>query len=98
MLSVTALLREFQAAIWPLGEIFLGLDGITGIAILGNSNVARAPRRTGSCTEGRWPRRPTSCLSLDPYATKDVTDAGEPHGGTKSNLVISDFAIPDMHE
>lgn len=31
---------EFQTVIRPLGEVFSGIDGISGFTILGNGNVA----------------------------------------------------------
>ena len=39
-LVVDALMGEFQTVIRPLGEVFNGLDGISGFTILGNGNVA----------------------------------------------------------
>jgi two-component system chemotaxis sensor kinase CheA len=39
-LVVDHLLGEFQTVIRPLGEVFTGLDGISGFTILGNGNVA----------------------------------------------------------
>lgn len=39
-LVVDHLLGEFQTVIRPLGEVFNGLDGISGFTILGNGNVA----------------------------------------------------------
>ena len=40
LLVVDNLLGEFQTVIRPLGEIFTGLDGVSGFTILGNGNVA----------------------------------------------------------
>jgi two-component system chemotaxis sensor kinase CheA len=39
-LVVDNLMGEFQTVIRPLGEVFNGLDGISGFTILGNGNVA----------------------------------------------------------
>lgn len=39
-LVVDQLMGEFQTVIRPLGEVFNGLDGISGFTILGNGNVA----------------------------------------------------------
>ena len=39
-LVVDHLMGEFQTVIRPLGEVFNGLDGISGFTILGNGNVA----------------------------------------------------------
>jgi len=39
-LVVDKLMGEFQTVIRPLGEVFNGLDGISGFTILGNGNVA----------------------------------------------------------
>jgi len=39
-LVVDKLMGEFQTVIRPLGEVFSGLDGISGFTILGNGNVA----------------------------------------------------------
>ena len=39
-LVVDHLMGEFQTVIRPLGEVFSGLDGISGFTILGNGNVA----------------------------------------------------------
>lgn len=39
-LVVDNLMGEFQTVIRPLGEVFCGLDGISGFTILGNGNVA----------------------------------------------------------
>jgi two-component system chemotaxis sensor kinase CheA len=39
-LVVDTLLGEFQTVIRPLGEVFNGLEGISGFTILGNGNVA----------------------------------------------------------
>jgi len=39
-LVVDRLMGEFQTVIRPLGEVFSGLEGISGFTILGNGNVA----------------------------------------------------------
>ena len=39
-LVVDHLMGEFQTVIRPLGEVFAGLEGISGFTILGNGNVA----------------------------------------------------------
>jgi two-component system chemotaxis sensor kinase CheA len=39
-LVVDQLMGEFQTVIRPLGEVFSGIDGISGFTILGNGNVA----------------------------------------------------------
>ena len=39
-LVVDKLMGEFQTVIRPLGDVFTGLDGISGFTILGNGNVA----------------------------------------------------------
>ncbi|MBS1160284.1 MAG: chemotaxis protein CheA [Proteobacteria bacterium] len=39
-LVVDRLMGEFQTVIRPLGQVFHGLDGISGFTILGNGNVA----------------------------------------------------------
>lgn len=39
-LVVDSLMGEFQTVIRPLGEVFTGLNGISGFTILGNGNVA----------------------------------------------------------
>jgi chemotaxis protein histidine kinase CheA len=39
-LVVDDLLGEFQTVIRPLGQVFTGLDGVSGFTILGNGNVA----------------------------------------------------------
>jgi two-component system chemotaxis sensor kinase CheA len=39
-LVVDTLMGEFQTVIRPLGDVFSGLDGVSGFTILGNGNVA----------------------------------------------------------
>ena len=50
---------EFQTVIRPLGEVFAGLEGISGFTILGNGNVALILDVPGlvRCVAGRESRR-----------------------------------------